>query len=193
MTPAQADSAGQVFASSALARHEWKKHGTCTGLSVGDYVEAAREAVSSVHIPKRFVKPHADTRVSALEVAEAFVSVNPHLTRKMIRVSCFHGKLQEVRVCFAKDLSLAECDASLRGCSLSSVIMDSVDGSGGGQDLTSFSEMWELVGKTLGTSFAVLVAAGAIILWRWWDWWRRAGSFTIRSPEGQPLLSSQAH
>jgi hypothetical protein len=33
-------------------RHEWKKHGTCTGLSPADYFEKVRAARSLVRIPE---------------------------------------------------------------------------------------------------------------------------------------------
>ncbi len=43
--------AGQVYPSEGLARHEWRKHGTCSGLDPSSYFTAAKQARLAVTIP----------------------------------------------------------------------------------------------------------------------------------------------
>lgn len=193
MTSAQAAAAGKIFASAALARHEWKKHGTCTGLSVQEYVGVARKAVSSVHIPKRFDEPHFNARLSARHVVEEFVAANPAMTREMVRISCVRARLLEVRICLTKQLELMACDPHLRGCSLASIQVDGVGGGGEENPVAWLGELWEALGKVAGGSLAVIVGAVALFLWRWRDWWRRTSAFAPQTHEAQPLLRSYRH
>jgi len=49
----------------SLIQHEWATHGTCSGLSAGDYFAAVRKARDSVTIPADFKAPaQSETRRS---------------------------------------------------------------------------------------------------------------------------------
>ena len=96
--------AGQVYPSEGLARHEWRTHGTCSGLDPVSYFQAARDARAAVTIPDAFKGLERDTRMAPIEVARQFVTANRGLRPDMMSVTCRGGQLQEVRICFAKDL-----------------------------------------------------------------------------------------
>jgi len=98
------EAAGEVYPSEGLARHEWRRHGTCSGLDPGAYFRAARAAREAVTIPDAFQKPGADTRAAPIEIARQFVLANRGLRPDMMSVTCVRGRLQEVRICFSKDL-----------------------------------------------------------------------------------------
>lgn len=98
------DLAGEIYPSEGLARHEWRRHGTCSGLDPAAYFRAARTAREAVTIPDVFQKPGADTRAAPIEIARQFVMANRGLRPDMMSVACQRGRLQEVRICFSKDL-----------------------------------------------------------------------------------------
>ncbi|HMK90475.1 MAG TPA: ribonuclease T [Methylocystis sp.] len=99
-----------VYPDEGLARYEWRKHGTCTGLSPGDYFDAAARARNAVTIPDLFTKASADQTLSTQAIEQAFRDANPRLRPGMMGVGCRRDTLEDVRICFAKDLS------SFRAC-----------------------------------------------------------------------------
>ncbi|WP_375463016.1 ribonuclease T [uncultured Methylobacterium sp.] len=115
-TPQAMDVAGEVYPSAGLARYEWRRHGTCSGLDPTAYFRAAREARLAVTIPDDFKTPGAERRVAPIEVARQFVAANRGLRPDMLAVACARGQLQEVRVCLTKDLrGFASCPEVARG------------------------------------------------------------------------------
>jgi ribonuclease T2 len=119
-TPSRAamDIAKDIFPAEQLARHEWRKHGTCTGSSPTDYFRDTKTARDKITVPKEFLKPDKESRWSPVDIERAFTAANPGLRADMLAVSCRKGVLNEVRVCLSKDLrgfrSCGEVDRS--GC-----------------------------------------------------------------------------
>lgn len=93
-----------VFPEEGLARHEWRTHGTCSGLGPREYFRAAAEAKAKVKIPAEFAAPRAEQRLRALEVERAFAQANPGLRPDMMSVTCKRGMIEEIRICLTKDL-----------------------------------------------------------------------------------------
>jgi len=93
-----------VFPDEGLARYQWRKHGTCSGKSRAEYFRDARRARDQVRIPDAFAKPSGDPTVTGADIKRAFVAANPGLRADMMSVACRRGILQEVRICFEKDL-----------------------------------------------------------------------------------------
>ena len=104
-----------IMPSERLVFHEYRKHGTCSGLGVDGYFDLARSLYSKVQIPERFVGLR-DTRmfVSPDEVVQEFVRANPGLRPDMLAVSCggAGNRLKDVRVCFDKGGSFRTCGAN---------------------------------------------------------------------------------
>jgi ribonuclease T2 len=103
---------------SSLVQHEWKTHGTCSGLSAADYFATVRKARDSVSIPDEFKAPSQTLNLKPAEIEGAFAAANPGFPKGAIRTSCTSGALQEVRVCFNKDLSARECTPSAGECTM---------------------------------------------------------------------------
>lgn len=98
------DVARQVFPSEGLARHQWRKHGTCAGSSPTDYFADVKRARAAITIPPQFQRVERPQNWSPLDLERAFVAANPGLRTDMMSVACRRGELQEVRICFSKDL-----------------------------------------------------------------------------------------
>jgi len=108
--------------SESLIQHEWQNHGTCSGLSATDYFAAVRKTRDSVTIPADLKEPAAPLRESPAEIEAAFGAANPSFPKEAFRVSCYkNAELQEVRICFDKDLSPRACTASAGECASGSV------------------------------------------------------------------------
>ncbi len=112
-----------------LVLHEWKTHGTCSGLSADDYFKTVRQASERVKIPARFVRINDYVTVSPEEVERAFIEANPGLADNMIAVTCDSRRLREVRVCMSKDLKFRACPETDRhACRNPRIVMPPVRG-----------------------------------------------------------------
>jgi ribonuclease T2 len=98
------DIARETIPSEGLARHQWRKHGTCTGRSPTDYFRDVKAARQLVAVPREFERPDRDSRWSPVDVERSFIAANPGLRPEMLAVSCRRGVMDEVRVCLTKDL-----------------------------------------------------------------------------------------
>ena len=108
-----------IMGTGGLAWHQWKKHGTCSGLSSDDYFTLSRLAYSRVTRPSVFRKLTDPVKLPASVVEEAFLKANPSLSADMITITCKRGHIQEARLCFTRDLTPRRCGADvLRDCSL---------------------------------------------------------------------------
>jgi ribonuclease T2 len=110
-----------------LIHHEWANHGTCSGLSAADYFAAVRKARDSVNIPAELRQPAQELRRSPADIETAFASANRGFPKEAFRVSCYQdGELQEVRICFDKNLSPRACGGSAGECAAPSLEMRAV-------------------------------------------------------------------
>lgn len=98
------ESVGDLYPDPGLARHEWRTHGTCTGLSPADYFSAVRQARGTITIPQTLRQPGDPQILAPLDITRAFVAANQGLRADMLAVTCRQGELQEVRLCLSKDL-----------------------------------------------------------------------------------------
>lgn len=103
-TRAALDTVRDLYPDIGLARYEWRKHGTCTGLSPTAYFAAVRQARASIAVPPALVAPDEPRTVAPIEVARGFLAANPGLRLDSVAVTCRGGELEEVRLCLSKDL-----------------------------------------------------------------------------------------
>ncbi len=110
------DSARQVFPEEGLARHQWRKHGVCSGSSPTEYFKDVRRARDAVVIPPQFTNPERTQTWSPIDLERAFIAANPALRADMVAVACRRNVLQEVRICMTKDLrGFRTCEEVDRG------------------------------------------------------------------------------
>lgn len=118
-----------LMPSPGLVRHEWDKHGTCSGLDAAGYFAAVRSARDAVAVPPVFAALAAPVTIAPAAVERAFLTANPGLKADGISVLCSRGRLSEVRVCLTKDLKFRSCQALERSaCRASTVVMPPVRG-----------------------------------------------------------------
>jgi ribonuclease T2 len=120
----------KISPSADLIQHEWQKHGTCSGLSQRDYFATAERAFRSISVPSTYVRPNGDVRTKPDDVREAFLSVNPALSRASIAATCSRNELAELWVCLDKGLAPRACsnDVRKRHCGAREVRMRAVRG-----------------------------------------------------------------
>lgn len=112
-----------------LIFNEWDKHGTCAGIGAKAYFETIRKARAAVKIPQEFIEPDAEKTLSPDAIEDAFVKVNPGLSRSAIAVTCSKSRLSEVRICLSKDLQFRACEEiDRRACRRDQVTMPPVRG-----------------------------------------------------------------
>jgi ribonuclease T2 len=104
-----ADDMLDIMPSRDLVFHEWRKHGTCSGLSPDDYFSLARAAHDRVVIPARFQTVTGYQTVKPSEVERSFIAVNAGLQPNAIAVICSKRYLREVRICMDHDLAFRPC------------------------------------------------------------------------------------
>jgi ribonuclease T2 len=124
-----------IMPSPKLVINEYKKHGTCSGLSPRDYYDAARRAYGSIRIPERFVQLQQPLSISPEEVRRAFLEANPNLAADMIQIGCSRNLLRDVRICLSKDFKPRNCsqaELSRNMCRSHSVTMPPIRGGGTG-------------------------------------------------------------
>jgi ribonuclease T2 len=108
----QIDAIDDLIPSDGLIRHQWRKHGTCTGLSLNAYFETTRAAFDAVNLPAL-----GQRRISASSVRTAFVEANDGLPADGLAVTCADGLLREVRICMTTDLEFRACpEVAQRSC-----------------------------------------------------------------------------
>ncbi|MCM2473945.1 ribonuclease [Rhizobium sp. CG5] len=111
-----------------LIGHEWRKHGTCSGLSQQDYFQVTRMAYERINIPAALKTGKSSTRLGTEQIESILVAANPDLGKRGIAVTCDGGKLDEIRICLTKDLTFRDClEVDRNACRLKSVDLPPID------------------------------------------------------------------
>lgn len=98
-----------IMPSMGLIGHQWRKHGTCSGLSQQDYFSTMRKAFERVRIPPALTRASRETKVAPDNLEQQFITANGGLNPRGIAVTCEAGKLDEVQICLTKDLRFRTC------------------------------------------------------------------------------------
>ena len=98
-----------IMPSKSLMIHEYRVHGTCSGLAPSQYFAVARELYERVGMPERFLAPDAHRVLSPDDIEREFLTANPWLKPEMISVTCRKQNLLDIRVCFGRDLFPRAC------------------------------------------------------------------------------------
>lgn len=105
------DQYSALFPSERLAEHEWKKHGSCSGLDPAGYFMLSGKLKNQVAIPRAFQQPTSPVRVSYGEFVQAFKAANPQMQQYSVLPFCAAGGryLREVHVCYDKRGASRSC------------------------------------------------------------------------------------
>ena len=80
-----------IFPSPKLVEHEWRSHGSCSGMDAARYFRTADHALAAVRVPARFEAPQAMMTMTAAEIAAEFRAANPAMPDGAIAVTCSRG------------------------------------------------------------------------------------------------------
>ncbi len=127
----QIDGMMDIMPSKKLIIHEWKKHGTCAGVSMADYFRAIRLIFEKVKIPARYLSPNADVLTTPQQLVSDFVKTNRDLTAAMISVQCGNARdrarLSELRICLDKHSGFSACGGNEKqSCAATTLVMPRV-------------------------------------------------------------------
>lgn len=114
-----------AFPEEGLARYQWRKHGSCSGLSPSAYFDLVRQARDKVVIPPALTTVNRPVRADPDKIEKGFLAANRKMRPDQIAVTCVRGQLQEVRICMSKDLrSFVSCpEVDRRACRSQAVDM----------------------------------------------------------------------
>lgn len=106
-----------IMPSADLVRHQWQKHGSCSGMTPQGYFARLRAARERVAIPPAFIGPKSYSMVGTMDVERSFRAANPGLQADAVSVTCDTRRLREVRICMTKDLRFRPCpEIDRRAC-----------------------------------------------------------------------------
>jgi ribonuclease T2 len=114
LDPSIADGMLDLMPNPTLVRHEWKKHGACTGMPPAEYFETVRAARGRVRIPEAYRSPREPRTVDATMIRKDFVEANSALDGADLAVICRRRHLSEIRVCLDKELRPKACGHDVR-------------------------------------------------------------------------------
>jgi ribonuclease T2 len=93
--------------------HQYRKHGTCSGLSPERYFDVSRQLFHRISIPDALLAAAGESDLAPAEIEQMFLAANPWLEPEMIAVDCQHGgALSEIRLCFTPALEPRACGAN---------------------------------------------------------------------------------
>jgi ribonuclease T2 len=94
-----------IMPSGGLVIHEFKLHGTCSGLDPENYYKLSRRMFTGVRIPDRFKNPFETQFTSPREIEAEFMRANPWLRPEMMAVTCGGpgNRLRDVRICLTRN------------------------------------------------------------------------------------------
>lgn len=99
-----------IIPSAGLAGHEWRKHGTCSGLNQRVYFETLRSAYRKIRLPPVVFDGRIARKLGTDEIETLFSRANPGLKRDGIAVGCDGGQLSEIRICMTKSFVFRACE-----------------------------------------------------------------------------------
>ena len=127
--PSRGDTAALagLYGSAGLAWHQWRKHGTCTGLASDDYYDLSRLAYERVARPEALRALDRAVTLPAHVVEAAFLEANPNLNADGLTVTCRDRRIREVRICLTRELAPRACGRDVaRDCSLDDALLDPI-------------------------------------------------------------------
>ena len=107
----------------SLIQHEWRTHGSCSGLTAEEYFANIRHAARRIRIPESYRSLHRALQTSPGEIERGFAAANHLRGTSDIRIQCRAGEVRGVLICLTKNLQLRPCSWSIRDCRAREVFM----------------------------------------------------------------------
>jgi ribonuclease T2 len=104
-----------VYPDASLLEHEWRAHGTCSGLSPDAFFATARAAFQSFTVPPRLAQLDSQISLPPDQILSLVSQSNPSLGAGSLALSCGNNYLTAVEVCLDKQLHPIAC-GPVRSC-----------------------------------------------------------------------------
>lgn len=109
-----ADRLAPLMPDRGLVFYQWKKHGSCSGLTPEAYFAQLERAGRSIRIPRAALQRAGQLRMPRQDLERAFIEINPGLREDAISFECRGRNLREVRICLDVSLKPRRCGADIR-------------------------------------------------------------------------------
>ena len=86
----------------ALLKHEWAKHGTCSGVSGTRFFQMEHTAFGSLKTPQALTGLTHEINLTLNQVLASFYAANPKFVKGSLVVSCGNNYLTAVEACLSK-------------------------------------------------------------------------------------------
>ncbi len=113
--PARPSQYADIYPDPTLLQHEWQTHGTCSGLSPGQFLALARRADQGIQIPPELQGLSQPSTLTPSQLTTLFTRSNPTIPASSLALSCGNNYLTAVEVCLDKNLQPASC-STVRTC-----------------------------------------------------------------------------
>jgi ribonuclease T2 len=118
--PADPSQYKDIYPDAGLLQHEWKTHGTCSGLSPDAFFNLARATFYFVTIPPELANLQKQVSMPPGKVLELFTATNPSFTSDKLALSCGNNYLTAIEACVDKQGHPTKC-GELKSCRANSV------------------------------------------------------------------------
>jgi len=118
--PADPSQYSDIYPDPGLLQHEWRTHGTCSGLSPDAFFTAARAGFRSVVIPTTLTQIVSQISMPPAQILGLFTTANPALTATSLALSCGNNYLTAIEVCLSKTGQPVAC-GPVRSCRANTV------------------------------------------------------------------------
>lgn len=109
-----------IYPDPGLLQHEWKTHGTCSGLTADAFFTTARTAFRTVILPATLTEINHQLSMPPTKIIDLFTTANPDIPATSLAISCGNNYLTAVEVCLDKSLHPTAC-GPIRSCRANSV------------------------------------------------------------------------
>ena len=103
-----------IMPSRGLIIHEWRKHGSCSGLGADGYFAALERAYRAIRIPERYQRLPETLSVASSDLRRELLAANPAVKASGLVLQCSGRYLQELRFCLDRSYGSRACGADLR-------------------------------------------------------------------------------
>lgn len=113
--PANPSQYSDIYPDQGLLEHEWRTHGTCSGLSADAFFTTARAAFQSFTIPPKLAQLNSQISMPPDQILSLVEGSNPSMNASSLALSCGNNFLTAVEVCLDKQLHPIAC-GPVRSC-----------------------------------------------------------------------------
>ncbi|MDQ2835076.1 MAG: ribonuclease T [Acidobacteriota bacterium] len=118
--PANPAAYSDIYPDAGLLEHEWRTHGTCSGLSPDSFFTLARTASHSVAIPPSLAQLDHQISLALAEILQLFTQANPNLSTSSLALRCGNNYLTAIEVCLDRSAHPIAC-GPIRSCRANAV------------------------------------------------------------------------